>query len=275
MKYNFESQFSNWEQFSPQERAKKDKEVFIATFMLKEAPCSVSTEESDDLCMELHEEPDFLLYSKKDCAHKIGLELTKCYMNNTKNSSKVHSDLELICQRTIEKIQRANGVKCNYARVTFAREIMEGEKYDKKKLRRELKSFILNGNKQGEYVRNVVVGYSDAYVATDIKIMVFSEMMYSVIPVNSIIIKSWNGDRMIDLDPVRVCIEKKEKKLIEYKQKCAGSVKQWWLCIEVPEDAHINPSSYALPENFDSGYDKIFLVTTAIYGYGVQLIYES
>lgn len=274
MKYNFESQFSNWEQFSPQERAKKDKEVFIATFMLKEAPCSVSTEESDELCMELHEEPDFLLYSKKDCAHKIGLELTKCYMNNTKNSSKVHSDLELICKRTIEKIQRANGVKCNYAKVTFAREIMEGEKYDKKKLRRELKSFILNGTKQGEYVRNVVVGYSDAYPTTNIKVMVFSEMMYFVTPINRIT-QTWKGDRKIDFDPVRVCIEEKEKKLIEYKQKCAGSVEQWWLCIEVPEDAHINPSSYVLPENFDSGYDKIFIVTTAIYGYGVQLIYES
>ena len=125
-----------------------------------------------------------------------------------------------------------------------------------------VKTFILNGNKQGEYVRNVVVGYSDAYPTTNIKVMVFSEMMYFVTPINRIT-QTWKGDRKIDFDPVRVCIEEKEKKLIEYKQKCAGSVEQWWLCIEVPEDAHINPSSYVLPENFDSGYDKIFIVTTA------------
>lgn len=156
----------------------------------------------------------------------------------------------------------------NYINVTFAHKIMVGEWFDKKKLKSEIKSFLINGKKQEcDYVRKLEAKYSAIYPSNNIKVDLNSDMMY--------LVPRMQGIGIGDQDPVIRCIDKKEKKLNCYKEKCNDTVSKWWLCIEVPEDAYLNPQSYRLPEAFTSEYNKIVLVTKSIFGFGMHLIFQS
>ncbi len=123
-------------------------------------------------------------------------------------------------------------------------------------------------------MRNVEVGYSDIYPANGIVVDINSDMMYLVSRINDI--STIQKDAILEYqDPVVRSVWKKEKKLKGYKETCNYSVSEWWLCIEIPQDAYLNPNTYKLPPNFRTEYHKIFIVNNALVGSGVQQIYNK
>lgn len=275
----------NWDKMSENQRKKKEYEYDVASFFLHNYPLIKDFFEGADLCVEFDENPDFFVYSNEGSSKKLGLEITDCYIK--KRNQKEHhllstySVLENICRNVVKDIQKAEKAnlspKANYIRVTFTHEVMTGYHFDKNRLMLELKDFIINKNKHdGEYVCQVVMGYSTAYPedGNAPKVFINSDLMYIVPHINDVV-QIQKDAGVEDNDPVQRIISEKEKKLIKYKQECKYAVHKWWLCINVPKSAYMNPVSYHLPNNFKSTYDKIFLVTRSFYGCGIHLIYES
>lgn len=271
----------DWDKKSEQEKRKKEQEFGVASFFLYNYPqIKDFLESADNLCVEFNEGPDFFVYSNEDSLEKLGLEITDCYVDRRRNNLSICSDLEKICRGVIKDIQKKEPSKLyqkiNYISVTFRHEVMACDLYDKKKLESELKDFIIDRNKlNGEYVCQVDIGYSVVYPEDENapKVFLNSNMAYIVPHISDI--AQIQKEAGLEADPVQRSIKDKEKKLVEYKQQCKYTVHKWWLCINVPESAYMNPISYHLPDNFKSKYDKIFLVTRSFYGCGVYLIYES
>lgn len=276
----------NWNKKNEEYRRKKEDEFDTASFFLyNHSAVKDIFEGADSLCVEFDDSPDFFVYSNEKSSKKLGLEITDCYVNEVRNSKKprnlnnVYSDLEKICNEVIKDIQKNDKSnlyqKVNYISVIFTHEIMIGAQFDKRRLKLELRNFILNKNKyNGEYVCKVDVGYSFVYPKDKLKILLDSNMMY-IVPRISDLVQMQKAAGVADCDPVLQSIASKEKKLNIYKEKCKYDVHEWWLCINVPKMAYMNPISYRLPNNFKSKYDKIFLVTKSFFKDGVYLIYES
>ena len=276
----------NWDKKREQEQRQKEQEFDVVSFFLYNCPAVKDVFEGEDsLCVEFDEGPDFFVYSSEESSKKLGLEITDCYVNIESNRKKkrnlnsVYSDLKKICARVVEDIQKEDKAnlyqKVNYIDVTFTHEVMIGANFDKDKLILELKDLIINKNKHdGEYVFQVDIGYSVFYPENGLKVSLNSNMMY-IVPRISDVVQIQKDAGVENYDPVLQSIAQKEKKLVDYKQKCKYAVHKWWLCINFPEMAYIDPTPYRLPDNFKSKYDKIFLVTRAFFGCGVHLIYES
>ncbi len=258
----------NWDRYSERDKQKKEQEFNIASFVLNDSSVKIQFEGKEPLCVQFLEGPDFLVYSENNPSDKIGLEITKCYINDKHNSPAINSDLEKICKEVIQDIQHTGNTNLshiNYIDVKFAHEVMVGYQYDKKILKSELKKMLLdNKTSVGKYVKEAKAGYSYAYIENNLKITIFSEMMYIVPRISD-----------IELDPVLNNIEIKEKKLGIYKQKYHDSVNNWWLCIEIPKDAYLNPSLYKLPSGFKSNYNKIYVSTLSFWGHGTHLIFSK
>ena len=258
----------NWDRYSERDKQKKEQEFNIASFVLNDSSVKIQFEGKEPLCVQFLEGPDFLVYSENNPSDKIGLEITKCYINDKHNSPAINSDLEKICKEVIQDIQHTENTNLshiNYIDVKFAHEVMVGYQYDKKILKSELKKMLLdNKTSVGKYVKEAKAGYSYAYIENNLKITIFSEMMYIVPRISD-----------IELDPVLNNIEIKEKKLGIYKQKDHDSVNNWWLCIEIPKDAYLNPSLYKLPSGFKSNYNKIYVSTLSFWGHGTHLIFSK
>ena len=259
---------NNWDRYSEREKQKKEQEFNIASFVLNDSSVKIQFEGKEPLCVQFLEGPDFLVYSENNPSDKIGLEITKCYINDKYNSPAINSDLEKICKEVIQDIQHignSNLSRINYVYVKFAHEVMVGYWYDKKVLKSELKKMLLNDKTSaGKYVKEAKAGYSYAYIENDLKIIIFSEMMYIVPRISD-----------IELDPILNIIKQKEKKLGVYKQNYHDSVNNWWLCIEIPKDAYLNPSLYKLPSDFKSNYNKIYVSTLSFWGHGTHLIFSK
>lgn len=272
----------NWDKIGEQERIKKEKEFGIASFFLYNYPTIKDfLKGTDYLCVQFYEKPDFFLYSNEESSKKLGLEITDCYVNTESNRNilSIYSDLEKICKEVVDDIVKNNCIashkRINYINVTFTHEIMIGAQFDKKGLKSELRNFILDKDKyNGEYVCKVDVGYSVVYPEDKLKILLNSNMAY-IVPRIGDVVQIQKNYGIENPDPVLRCIAEKEKKLVAYKQGCKYAISEWWLCINIPENAYLNPVSYNLPENFTSKYNKIFLVTRAFYGCGVHLIYNN
>lgn len=261
-----------WSDFNEKEKIKKEEEFNVVSFFLNNySPVRELFHKTNNICVEFYEGPDFLVSLDEDSYEKIGLEITCCFADKKRNALSLYSDLKKLCEEVIRNINKTENRNfyqdINYINVTFTHKVMIGELYDKNKLKSELKDFIICKNKHdGEYVSHVETGYSVVY--HNLNISVYFDMMYIVPRICDVVqIQKEKGD------PVMLCIAEKEKKLACYKQNCKFSVHEWWLCIDVPKSAFMNPVSYHLPEKFTSEYDKIFLITQSIYGYGVFLIY--
>ena len=268
---------SNWDNYNQREKEAKEQEFGIVSFLLKTSPEDILFLHKEELYIEFYEEPDFLIYTKDKPFYKIGLEVTKCYADERYNTPKINSDLTKICKEEVEEINNTNSdglsAYINYVNVTFAHKIFIGERFDKKKLKAEVKAFIINGQKQGDYVRKVEAKYSAVNPKDNINVDLNSDMMYLVSRIQDVSCAQKKSEGY--QDPVIRCIEKKEMKLKSYKEKCGNLISEWWLCIEVPEDAYLNPRSYELPKIFKSEYNKIVLVTKSILGFGTRLIFQS
>lgn len=263
----------NWDEYSQRMIEEKEQEFDTVSFFLKNHAIDSRFLRGGELCVEFYEKPDFLVYLKDMPQCKIGLEVTKCYADEKCNVPKINSDLIKICKEVVNEINKVDNAKItckiNYINVTFIHSIMAGERFDKNKLKSELRAYILNGNNQEcNYIQEVKAEYCTYYPADNVKVELNSNMMYLVSRISDI---QKDADAKYK-DPVIRCIEKKEKKLKNYKEKNSNTVSEWWLCIEVPEDAHLNPRSYQLPEKFNSKYNKIALVTKAFFGFGTYLI---
>lgn len=159
--------------------------------------------------------------------------------------------------------------------MTFAHEIMIGEWYDKKVLKSELKDAVLKENKvEKKYIIQAEIGNSIIYPQDSLTIDVNSNMAY-LVPSIDMIVSMHEKVASKNFDPVIQSISEKEGKLVGYKQKCQTDISQWWLCIEIPKDANINPSLYQLPADFKSDYDRIYLTSLFFYGYGNRLIFKK
>lgn len=268
----------DWEKYNEKEQEKKEKEFDVALFFLNNYhPIRETFKGANCFCVEYHEGPDFFVYSNEEWSEKFGLEVTDCYVNteHNRNFSSTHSDLEKVCKEVINDVYINSYEKINYMSVTFTHEVMTGEYFDKKRLKSELRDFIFDKSKHdGEYVCQVDVGYSVLYPKNTLKILLNSNMAY-IVPRICDVVQMQKEVGIDDNDPVLRSISEKEKKLVGYKLNCKISVHEWWLCINIPKSAFMNPISYNLPENFTSKYDKIFLVTKSFYGYGVHKIYGT
>lgn len=260
----------NWDKYSEREKQKKEQEFNIVSFLLNAPIGKTQFEGTKTLFVEFCEGPDFLVYSEDRLSDKIGLEITKCYANDRCSSPAINSDLEKICKEVFRDIQHTGDINLshiNYANIIFAHEVMVGNRYDKKVLKSELKKVLLNNKvPAGEFVKRAKTGYSPAYAKNDLKITIFSEMMYIVPGMTN-----FDGEH----DPVLDRIKEKQDKLVCYKRKNDDSVNNWWLCLEIPQDAHFDPSLYKLPSDYKSGYDKIYLLSLSFYGYGTYLVFSK
>ena len=264
-----------WGMYSHQEKEKKEREFNVVSFLLN-SHLGKNCFREKKLYVEFYEEPDFIVYLADRTSEKIGLEVTKCYADEW-NNHRVKSDLEKICKKVIEGVQNNTDSNCfceiNYMNVTFMHEIMVGGLYNKEELIAELKDVIMGKNRDDKkYVMCAEVGNSNIYPQGRLNIFINSSMAYWVPSIDEII-RMHEDAGVKSCDPVLRSIKEKEKKLLVYKQKSKGLINQWWLCIEVPEDAYMNPVSYQLPVNFDSEYDKIFIVKESFYGYGAYLVF--
>ncbi len=272
----------DWEKYNEKEQEKKEKEFGVALFFLNNYyPIRETFKGANCLCVESHEGPDFFVSSNEESSEIFGLEITDCYINteHNRNFSSVHSDLEKVCKEVINDIKATVNInsykKINYISATFTHEVMTGEYFDKKRLKSELRDFIFDKSKHnGEYVCQVDVGYSAFYPENFPKILVYSNMAY-IVPRICDVVQMQKEAGIDDNDPVLRSIAVKEKKLVDYKLNCKSSVHEWWLCINIPKSAFMNPISYHLPKNFTSKYDKIFLVAESFYGCGVHKIYGT
>lgn len=274
----------DWYQYSEQKRKQKEQEFGVASFLLNNySPFNRLFKGADILYLEDHEGPDFLVYSNEKSSKKLGLEVTDCYLNSenkkSRNIPSTVSDLEKICEEVYKDIQKKqNADSCqnvNYIKATFTHAVMIGQYFNKKELASELKDFIINKNRRdGKYICNVEIGYSAAYPNDKLKVFIYSNMAFMV-PRICDIVQQQKETGINNYDPVLQSIAKKEALLTQYKQRNKYEVHKWWLCINVPQNAYMNPTAYHLPKDFSSKYDKIFLVTRFFYGYGVHLIYES
>lgn len=289
----------NWNQYSERERKKKEGEFDIVSFFLKDPLVRDLFAGKKDFCVTFCEKPDFIVCLNDESSTKIGLEITQCYATKKNNSPQINSDLIKLCKIAITEDEKvANSIQgMDYIQVTFSHDIMTGNLlYDKQKLKQEFKSFIINeNNTSGEYIRKIKIGYSGIYSLEDPKIVVNSDMMYWVPTIDAVVEmldkakkeesiteRCEQKDKALpkksvnieEIDPIRRCVSEKEKKIANYKRN-NDSVSQWWLCIEIPEDAYMNPRLYQLALGFKSKYDKIFIVNKSIYGYGVYLIFKS
>lgn len=132
----------NWDRYSERDKQKKEQEFNIASFVLNDSSVKIQFEGKEPLCVQFLEGPDFLVYSENNPSDKIGLEITKCYINDKHNSPAINSDLEKICKEVIQDIQHTENTNLshiNYIDVKFAHEVMVGYQYDKKILKSELK----------------------------------------------------------------------------------------------------------------------------------------
>lgn len=265
-----------WEQYSEREKCKKCEEFKIVSFFLNDTSVVDLFAGEDNLNVEFREGPDFFIYSDAKIFSNLGLEITKCYVDDS-NSHRIKSDLKKICEDSVKDIQKqtnsCHGI--NYVLVTFTHEIMVGKPYVRNELKSELKDFILNGNnKQGKYIVNIDMGYSIIYPKDYLNISIISEMAY-IVPTIEEVVNMQEQANIVNYDPIQRSIREKEQKLVLYKQRTVDLVGEWWLCIEIPDDAFMNSISYQLPTDFTSEYDKIFLVNRSVYGHGVRLIFNA
>ncbi|OUQ54222.1 hypothetical protein B5E60_02545 [Alistipes sp. An116] len=289
----------NWDQYSDREQKKKEGEFDIVSFFLNNPLVRKLFAGKKDLYVTFCEEPDFIISLNDVSSAKIGLEITQCYATKKYNSPQINSDLIKLCKTAITEDEKvANSIKgIDHIQVIFSHDIMTGNlRYDKQKLKQEFQLFILNGNNtSGEYIRDIKTWHSGIYSPNDPKIIVNSDMMYWIPTIDAVVEMLGNAKKeetttegseqknkdpqkksvnIKEIDPIRRCISDKEKKIANYKSN-NDSVSQWWLCIEIPEDAYMDPRLYQLVPGFKSEYDKIFIVSKSIYGYGVHLIFES
>lgn len=262
----------NWNNLNLQERKKKEDEFHIVSFFLD----SFNKFEGKSISVEFYEGPDFILYSENTIFNNVALEVTKCYFDKKWNSQKIDTELKLICKHVInELLNECKLPKANYFNIKFNHSVMINGRYNIEELKMELKSFIINGNRQsGNFISSVEFDYLEYCFENELIINISSDMAYIVPKINDIL-QINHGMCKKDLDPVLRCIFEKEKKLDIYKQDNKRNISQWWLCIEIPENAYIDPSLYKLPNGYISKFDKIFLVTEAVYGYGTHLIFKS
>lgn len=273
---------NDWDKYSEKARKKKEQEFGVAFFFLNNYhPIKETFKGANSLCVESCEGPDFFVYSNEESSERVGLEITDCYLKTERNRNflSIHSDLEKICKEVIEDIKKTTNIssykKINFISATFTHEVMIGEYFDKERLKSELKEFIFDKSKHnGEYVCQVDVGYSALYPENLPKVLVHSNMAY-IVPRICDIVKMQKEAGIEDNDPVLRSIAVKEKKLVDYKLNCKSPVHEWWLCINIPKNAFLNPISYHLPEDFISKYDKIFLVKRSFFGCGVYKIFGN
>lgn len=267
----------NWNEINEREKQKKEQEFSIARFFLDEPSVKSQFQGRGNLCVEFHEGPDFLVYSEENLSDIIGLEITKCYVKDVGCSPSVMSNLRKICNEVVGDLQKSENsfYNINYIDVTFAHEIMIGEWYDKKVIKSELKDAVLKENKvEKKYIIQAEIGNSIIYPQDSLTIDINSNMAYLVPSIDMIVsMHAKVGSK--DFDPVMQSISEKEGKLVSYKQKKQTDISQWWLCIEIPKDANINPSLYQLPADFKSDYDRIYLTSLFFYGYGNRLIFKK
>lgn len=270
----------DWEKMNIKEKIKKGLEFSIVSFIINNySPIRDFFEDTDNLCVEFNEGPDFFLYPNEVNSKILGLEITDCYVNSGKNYNRnilsVHSDLEKICGEVIKEVCSDDlRQKINYLRVVFTHDIMVGCSFDKMELKSELKDSILHNNKNcnRKYVCRTEAGYSPVYPEDKIKLLLNSNKMYFIPHINDVV-QFQKEIGVDDYDPVQLSISLKEDKLVDYKQNCKYIVDKWWLCINVPYSSFMNPISYHLPDAFTSKYDRILLVSES-YGYNIHLIYE-
>lgn len=94
----------NWDRYGQREKEAKEQEFNVVSFFLKTSSTNALFEYKGRLCVELYEEPDFLIYPEDMPLNKIGLEVTKCYADEKCNAPKVNSDLEKCVMRSFVRL---------------------------------------------------------------------------------------------------------------------------------------------------------------------------
>lgn len=261
----------DWENKKDTEKQKKLEEYKVVLFLLNDSIVKSQFVENKKLFIEFYEKPDFILYQDGISTERIGIEVTQSYIDKEWNHERIYQELNLICKRVIDEIRHSEdfqkSLNFNYADIVFYHEVMVNGHYNINRLKSELKQSIINENNYpcGEYIKSLKIGCSLAYPRDNIKITINSDMAYIVPKLKDI---------SMELDPILRCVSEKENKLDSYKKK-SDSINKWWLCIDIPERAHLNPVSYNLPADFKSKFNRIYLVKRMDYGIGVYLIYNA
>lgn len=271
----------DWDKQDKQYKQKKLNEFIVASFLLNDHTIKNKLINYNDLCIKFSENPDFIISSTDVSFKTLGLEIIDCYKLDGRKTyciSKTLSDLKKICTEVIKDIQNSNihdpfyGI--NSFKLIFKHEIIVCGNFDKNKLKEELRDFILNKDKRdGNYLCSIDIGYN-SFFKSEHNIEIFPDMAYIVPSINNIALQQQTLGIQAP-DPVLRSIEIKEEKLVTYKTKQQNNIDKWWLCINVPQNEYMNPQSYKLPTNFESKYDRIYLVSMSHFGYGIHLLYSK
>ncbi len=120
---------ANWNTLNVRDKEKKEREYNTISFLLKSSSVKPMFAEVNSLVVEFYEEPDFIVHSHDLTFRKIGIEHTKCYVQERNNTPKINSDLEKICIEIIDEINEKAPLissNLNYINVVFAHDIMVG-----------------------------------------------------------------------------------------------------------------------------------------------------
>ena len=202
------------------------------------------------------EEPDFILHSSVD--YNIGVEVAKAYCDND-NFITIRAK---IIENRIKKTLKSYNL---YHSKNIQWDIQEERN---KTYQVMIPPFYLNEIKNSDLdqIPQLFREWITKKMPEDSMFRCFDnysqstqvELIYIVgsVPV----IKNGELEELSESHPLHTIIQKKNELLNNHFCVAHPDFKEWWLCLEVPEDSTLSACRYTIPSNYDNNYTRIFMV---------------
>lgn len=231
---------------------------------------------NEEILVNCTEKPDFIIKPVNEDNY-IGIEVTKCYVGQKDIETIINTIIEQLFNGVFSKMKRkrlwtvpSDTFQDFHITLYYEKYIDVFPEEDKKIIKKEIKDWLLyllgkSNRPQTQYISKIDLrSYSNLLYKYEYKVTVGPDMAF-IVP----------NIRDIPEDPIKECILNKNKKLTEYKKEtCNSCIGSWWLCISIPDTSKINPRGYSCPQDIPIGYDKVFIVKSGNFGFGVHKIYD-